>query len=116
MSPETVQTVPADILGQAARAAASAAGRGAKSAPQDPENRARVAAAAEEFEAVFLSQMLQPMFEALETDGPFGGGSGERAYRALMVQEYGRVLARAGGVGIADAVEREILKLQEIQQ
>ncbi|MGF1608282.1 MAG: rod-binding protein [Kiloniellales bacterium] len=70
--------------------------------------------AAMEFEAVFLSEMLTPVFEDLESDGLFGGGSGERIYRSLLVQELGRTMARSGGVGIADAVQREIMKVQEM--
>ncbi len=77
-------------------------------------NKAREAA--QEFEAVFLSEMLAPMFENLGEDGLFGGGSGERIYRSMLVQEYAKALSRKGGVGIADAVEREILKLQEVNQ
>ena len=73
-----------------------------------------VLAAAENFEAMFLAQMLAPMFETLETDGPFGGGSAEKIYRGFMVQEFGKVVARAGGVGIADRVASELLKLQEM--
>ncbi|MFQ5774595.1 MAG: rod-binding protein [Kiloniellaceae bacterium] len=69
--------------------------------------------AAVEFEAVFLSQMLAPMFEGLETDELFGGGPGEDIYRSILVEEYGKAIARSGGVGIADAVQREILRLQE---
>lgn len=71
---------------------------------------------AEEFEALFLSEMLAPAFESLDTDGTFGGGRGEEIYRSMMVQEYGKAIARSGGVGIADAVQREILKMQENQQ
>ncbi len=78
-------------------------------------DRQRVRQAAEDFEAVFLSQMLQPMFEGLETDGMFGGGSAEQIYRGVLVQEYGKALAQRGGVGIADAVEQEMLKLQEVK-
>lgn len=70
---------------------------------------------AEEFEALFLSQMLAPIFEQLGTDPLFGGGPGEQVYRSMMVQEYGKAIARSGGVGIADAVQREILRLQESQ-
>lgn len=69
--------------------------------------------AAEDFEAVFLAQMLAPMFETLKTGGLFGGGPGEDIYRSLMVEEYGKAIARSGGVGIADQVERELLRLQE---
>ncbi len=68
---------------------------------------------AEDFEALFLSQMLQHMFAGIETDGPFGGGHAETIYRSLLANEYGKLVSRTGGVGIADAVQREILKLQE---
>ncbi|GAB4371099.1 MAG: rod-binding protein [Kiloniellaceae bacterium] len=71
---------------------------------------------AQEFEALFLSEMLSPVFESVDTDGLFGGGRGEEIYRSMMVQEYGKAIARAGGVGIADTVQREILKMQENQQ
>ncbi len=69
--------------------------------------------AAEQFEAVFLSQMLQPMFETIPTDSFMGGGHAEKVYRGMMVDEMGKQIAKQGGVGIADTVYREILKLQE---
>jgi Rod binding domain-containing protein len=90
-------------------ASASAMRLAAKSGDSEAAREAAV-----EFEAVFLSEMLSPVFEDLESDGLFGGGSGERIYRSLLVQEIGRSMARAGGVGIADAVQREMMKLQEM--
>ncbi|MBC7768737.1 MAG: rod-binding protein [Phycisphaerales bacterium] len=68
--------------------------------------------AAEEFEAVFLSEMLAPMFESLETDGLGGGGTGEQIFRPMLVERYAEAISRAGGVGIADAVVREMLRMQ----
>jgi len=70
--------------------------------------------AAQEFEAFFLSQMLAGMFAGVETDPVFGGGPGETVFRSLMIDEYGKTLARSGGVGIADSVLREIIRLQEV--
>lgn len=70
---------------------------------------------AEEFEAVFLSELLAPIFEHLGTDQLGGGGEGERAFRPLLVQEYAKEFAKAGGIGIADAVTRELLRLQAAQ-
>jgi peptidoglycan hydrolase FlgJ len=72
--------------------------------------------AAQEFEALFLSEMLAPAFESVDTDGLFGGGESEKIFRSMMVQEYGKAIAQSGGVGIADAVQREILRMQENQQ
>jgi len=72
----------------------------------------QIQAVAEEFEAVFLSEMLAPIFERLETDQLGGGGAGERAFRPMLVQEYAKAIAQSGGVGVADAVARELLRLQ----
>jgi len=82
-------------------------------APAKGLDLAKAREAAEEFEAVFLSQMLGNMFAGIKTDKVFGGGHGEDAYRAMMVQEYGKAMSANGGVGIADAVMREIIQLQE---
>lgn len=70
--------------------------------------------AAESFEAVFISQMLAPMFAGLETDSTFGGGHAETIFRSIQIEEMGKAIARGGGVGIADSVYREILKSQEV--
>lgn len=69
----------------------------------------------EDFEAVFLSQMLQPMFQNIEAEEPFGGSPSEKMWRTMQVDEYGKAIARAGGIGIADAVFREIIKTQELR-
>lgn len=58
--------------------------------------------AAENFEAIFIGQMLEPMFEGLSTDGPFGGGQGEQMFRSMLITQYGEQIARRGGFGIAD--------------
>ena len=70
---------------------------------------------AEEFEAVFLGQMLQPMFANIEAAEPFGGSSSEKMWKTMQVEEYGKAIAQAGGIGLADAVFREIIKTQELQ-
>jgi Rod binding domain-containing protein len=67
----------------------------------------------EDFEAFFLSQVFENMFAGIGTDPLFGGGGGETVYRSLLLQEYSKVAAKSGGVGIADAVQREILRAQE---
>lgn len=68
---------------------------------------------AREFEALTLAQMLAPMFQGLRTDGPFGGGHGEEMFRSLLTDEYAKGIANAGGVGIAEAVKRELIAIQE---
>ncbi len=82
--------------------------------PRATGDAAEARKAAEEFEAFFISQVLDNMFKGIKTDGAFGGGHGEKMYRGLMLQEYGKVISGNGGLGLADAVTREILARQEV--
>lgn len=79
----------------------------------DGSDKTAVRAAAEEFEAVFLNNMLQNMFTGLENGGAWGGGHGSDAWQSLLIDEYARTIADIGGIGLADSVERELLALQE---
>ena len=69
--------------------------------------------AAEEFEASFLTTMLEQMWTGIEAEAPFGGGHAEKVYRSMMVGEYAKTLSAAGGIGLADHVYREMLSAQE---
>ncbi|MBU1376657.1 MAG: rod-binding protein [Alphaproteobacteria bacterium] len=71
--------------------------------------------AGQKFEAQFLSTMFQHMFEGLDTNGPFGGGAGEEMFRSMMTEAMGKQVAKSGGIGLADTVQREILKMQGLQ-
>ncbi|MGO4410453.1 MULTISPECIES: rod-binding protein [unclassified Brevundimonas] len=77
---------------------------------QSPEQMRETA---EAFEASFLSQMLKPMFEGLQTDGPFGGGEGEATWRSFLIDAMAKQTVKAGGVGLADSVVSQMLKMQE---
>ncbi len=100
-------------IASTARAATAQRVAGQLKAPMASEDVRRIA---EEFEAVFIAQMMAPMFQGLETDELFGGGPGEDIYRSILVEEYGMSIARAGGFGLSDAIQREILRLQEVAQ
>ena len=77
-------------------------------------NAVQAQKAAQDFEAFFLAQMVGTMFAGIKTEGPFGGGSSETIYKSMLADEYGKVMAQRGGVGIAASVQQEILKLQEV--
>jgi Rod binding domain-containing protein len=76
-------------------------------------SKAEISDAAEKFEGMFLSQMFQYMFEGVDADPMFGGGSAEKMYRSLMIDEYGKQVAAKGGLGIADHVYDTLLAAQE---
>lgn len=73
----------------------------------------RMRETAENFEATFLAQMMKPMFEGLKTDGPFGGGEAESTWRSFMIEAMAKQTVKAGGIGLADQVVAEMLKMQE---
>ena len=77
------------------------------------QSPAQMRETAEAFEASFLSQMLKPMFEGIQTDGPFGGGEGEATWRSFLIDAMAKQTVKAGGVGLADTVMSEMLKMQE---
>jgi flagellar protein FlgJ len=68
-----------------------------------------------QFEQMFMSQMLTPMFAGLDTDGPFGGGNGEQMMRSFQIDAFAQSIVSRGGIGLAQNVAREILRLQEKQ-
>lgn len=97
--------------------ALTAARVAAQSATQQTTNQAKADKAREtavSFEGVTLGEMLQPMFDTVDTsDNAFGGGAAEKQFRSLQVLEMGKEIAKGGGIGIADSVYRQILAMQE---
>jgi flagellar protein FlgJ len=61
-----------------------------------------------ELEAVLLSVMLEPMFPEGKESNLYGGHEGAGVFRTLMVQEYGKILSNAGGIGIAKGVTKQL--------
>jgi flagellar protein FlgJ len=79
---------------------------------KDAQQLAKAEEAAKEFEAVFISEMMKPMFEGISTDGAFGGGKGEEVFRSMLLQEYGKLMAQSNSIGLADQVKQQIILMQ----
>lgn len=75
-------------------------------------NMEKIDETARDFEAMFLSEMLKPMFDTIEVDENFGGGRGEEVFRSFLRDEYGKILAGSGTVGIAEQVREELIRMQ----
>ena len=78
--------------------------------------RADIQRTSKEFEATFLSSMMQNMFSGLTTSAPFGGGPGEDMWKSFMSDAMAKQMSKAGGVGLASSVAREMLKLQGLSE
>lgn len=58
---------------------------------------------AEEFEAVFATEMLKHAGVGKPRES-FGGGVGEEGFSTFLTQEYANVLVQRGGFGLADHI------------
>jgi len=67
----------------------------------------------QDFEAFFVTSMLESMMAGLKTDKMFGGGQGETLYRSMLNQYYGKAIAARGTLGIGSMIQHEILRMQE---
>jgi Rod binding domain-containing protein len=70
--------------------------------------------AAEDFESVFLNTLFQQMFSGVG-QGPFSGGPAAGVWRSMLTDQYARTFAKAGGIGIADHVQRALMMQQAVR-
>ncbi|MBN1422659.1 MAG: rod-binding protein [Planctomycetes bacterium] len=80
----------------------------------DPSARLEaIRAAARAFEGMFLGVLMKEMRGLAGEGGLLSGGSGERTFRGLLDEEYGRAIA--GTTGIAEVIEREIARSEGLE-
>ncbi len=73
----------------------------------------RMRQAAQAFEAQALSQLLSPIFATVDTSKTvMGGGQGESTWQPMMVDAMAKRIAAAGGLGLAQPVLREMIRMQ----
>ncbi len=77
-----------------------------------PEKQAKARETATDFEAMFLNTMFSQMTSGVKGDGPFGDTPGTGVWRSMLTEEYSKSFAKAGGVGISDAVFRTLILQQ----
>jgi peptidoglycan hydrolase FlgJ len=81
--------------------------------PTASGSHAKLKAASQNFEAVFLNSMFQEMYTDIGGEGPFGGNGATGVWRSFLTDAYAKSFAKAGGIGIADQVYRSLLAHQE---
>lgn len=88
--------------------------RNARIAKSSASNMEQVDKAAKDFEAVFLSQMIEHMMDGVSLDPMGEGGASDEIYKSMLIDEYAKLMSRTGGIGVAAHVKREMLALQEV--
>ena len=80
--------------------------------PLLPRDLARTDAAAREFEAVFIAELLEPLFASVETPAIAGGGKSEAFFKSLLQENYAKAFADRGGFGLAAHVKAALIDIQ----
>jgi Rod binding domain-containing protein len=84
----------------------------AAAASFSPRDIARAQNAAQDFEAVFIAQLLEPLFASVETPAIAGGGKSEAFFKGLLQEQYAKAFAERGGFGLATQVKAALLDIQ----
>lgn len=67
-----------------------------------------------ELEGVFLNTLMKEMFSSIDTnEESFGGGFAEETWRGMQAEQVAGSLAEQGGIGLADNLMSDLLRLQE---
>ena len=64
---------------------------------------------------MFLNSMFSQMTTGLKGEGPFGDTPGTGVWRSMLTEQYSKSFAKAGGVGVSDAVFRTLIMQQASQ-
>ena len=101
---------------QAVKTAAGTVQDAVEDTTKDAKTRAKIAETAKTFEASFMSVMMQQMFEGVKTSEPFGGGNGEEMFKSVLTDAMSKEVTKAGGIGLASTIQREMLKMQGLKE
>ncbi len=82
------------------------------SSPQAYKNEQMLRQAAQKFEAMFLSMMLNEMRKGVMKSSLIPKGPGHDMVMNLLDQEMAKAWASQGGIGIADTIFQQLKELE----
>jgi flagellar protein FlgJ len=72
---------------------------------------------AQELEGIFLNTLMKEMFSSLGSDSDaMGGGFAEDTWRSMQAEQMADAVSKAGGIGLADSILGDLLRIQESNQ
>jgi murein DD-endopeptidase MepM/ murein hydrolase activator NlpD len=110
----SISQPPADLLASSGNQLDGKV-RAAQSATGD-KRKAELKKVAQEFEAVFIAQMLKVMRETIEEAGSAEGGFGKSIYTEMFDQEIALNMARHGTLGIANILYQNLASTVESEE
>jgi len=66
-------------------------------------------AVSEEFEALFLQQLLQQMRKTVPESDLFGDRKAEKLFESLLDEEMSLEMSRAGGIGLSKIIYEQLV-------
>ncbi|MEW6680692.1 MAG: rod-binding protein [bacterium] len=64
-----------------------------------------------EFEAIFISKLLEGLRKTIDKSGFIDGGQGEEIFTDMLYDEYAKAIAQNGSLGLAEMMYRDIVKV-----
>ncbi len=80
------------------------------------KQEAQMKKSSQEFESMFLFQMLELMTPEPDKKNKFTGGTGETAFRPYLNEEMAKNITQSGGIGVADYVYKQLVQYQEVKK
>lgn len=100
-------------LGAAKSLAGGAAGSIASALSGADSDKKKLKKTADDFESMFLEQMVDRMTQSSGTEGPLGeNGTGGDVWRSMLATEYAKSIVKSGGVGISNQIMHSMLQMQ----
>lgn len=101
------------VVGQVAKGASTALSALAGTDKAEDAGKTKIKKTADDFETLFLEQMVDRMLKSDSTEGPLGeNGTGGDVWRSMLGKEYAKQIQQSGGVGISAQVMDAMIKMQ----
>ncbi len=71
--------------------------------------KAELKAACQDFESLFVHQMLEQMRKTVPEGGMFSGGKAEALYTSMLDSEVAKTISRDRGMGLASVLYRQLI-------
>ena len=100
--------LPGISRSQASPGSAAAQAKGSVRGQGKIDKSSRLYKVSQEFEAIFIKQMLNVMRKSVSKTGLMDGGMAEEIFEDMLYDEYAQKMAESGSFGIADMIYRQL--------
>lgn len=69
----------------------------------------------QEFESMFIHQMLELMSQDVKAPDIYNGGAAEDVFRSMMNEKIADEVTKGGGIGVAKVITDQIKRYEEAQ-